>query len=116
MRNLDFNSLTLGEISTIEDLSGYGIGALNEEKPQGRFLAALVMIGKRRDGQPAFTFNQAMAVPFNEAQDFLGIEDDVPEPETDTDETPIEPPIEDPADPAQDAEGNGESFGPLVTG
>src|SRR5690606_1965920 len=71
----------LGEVATIEDITGYGIGALNVEKPQGKFLAALYMIARRRNGEPTFTFNKALSVEMLEAQAYLGIEDDTDEPE-----------------------------------
>lgn len=69
----DFDRLTLGEVSTIEDLTGYGIGALSVEKPQGKFLTALYMIARRRNGDRTFSFNQAAAVEMIEAQEYLGI-------------------------------------------
>lgn len=72
----DFDRLTLGEVSTIEDLTGYGIGALNVEKPQGKFLAALYMIARRRNGEPTFTFNKALTVEMLDAQEYLGIATD----------------------------------------
>lgn len=78
MAKIAFDALTLGEIDLIETLSGYGIGALDEAKPQGKFLAALVMVAKRRDGEPTYTFNQALDVPISEAQEFLGLGDDDP--------------------------------------
>lgn len=81
---IDFDQLTLGEVAMIEDLSGYGIGALDASKPQGKFLAALYMVAKRRNGAPTFTFNQAMNVPILEAQAFLGLGDD--DDETDADD------------------------------
>jgi hypothetical protein len=79
----DFDQLTLGEVATIEDVSGYGIGALDQNKPQGKFLAALLMVAHRRNGEPTYTLNQAMAVPLLDAQAYLGIG-------TDDDETPAE--------------------------
>ncbi len=91
MAKLDFDSLTLGEVSTIEDLSGTGIGAINETTPQGKFLAALFMVGKRRDGDPTFTFNQALNVPISEAQAFLGLEDDTDDEDESTEEGKGEP-------------------------
>lgn len=117
MKKLDFDTLTLGEISVIEDLSGYGIGALDEEKPQGKFLAALVMIAKRRDGQPTFTFNAAMATPFTEAQAYLGLD-------TEDEADPTAEPVElhqdfdgvETNDGDASAEGNGETFGQPVNG
>jgi hypothetical protein len=85
----NFDVLTLGEVATIEDLSGTAVSALSVETPQGKFLASLYMVAKRRSGEPTFTFNQAMNTPMLEAQDFLGLNDD--------DETDA------------DAEGNGDS-------
>lgn len=79
MASFDFDTLTLGEVATIEDLSGFGIASLNEGTPQGKFLAALVMVFKRRNGEPTFTFNQALAVPMLEAQTLLGLDDTEPE-------------------------------------
>lgn len=78
----DFDALTLGEVATIEDLSGTAIGALGETTPQGKFLAALLMIVKRRSGEPTFTFNQALNVPIKDAQTFLGFDGDQDDDET----------------------------------
>lgn len=72
----DFEQLTLGEVATIEDLSGFGIGALDQGTPQGKFLAAIYMVVQRRSGDPTFTFNQALAVPMVEAQKALGFTGD----------------------------------------
>ena len=80
---LDMSSLTLGEVATIEDLAGVPLSAI-ETAPQGKFLAALVMIVKRRSGEPTFTFNQALAIPMDEAQQLLGF--DTPEPAEDSPE------------------------------
>lgn len=73
---IEIDSLTLGEVATIEDLSGTAIGSLGKETPQGKFLAALYMVAKRRSGEPTFTFNQALNVSVTEANDFLGLDDD----------------------------------------
>lgn len=84
MAAFSFDQLTLGEVAAIEDLSGTAISAVSTETPQGKFLAALLMVAKRRSGEPAFTFNQAMGTPMTEAQQFLGLDAD--EPAEDTDE------------------------------
>lgn len=84
MARFNIDQLTLGEVATIEDLSGTAISALSTDTPQGKFLAALVMVAKRRDGHPTFTFNQALAMPMTEANEFLGLADD--EPAEDSDE------------------------------
>lgn len=80
----NFDKLTLGEVATIEDLSGVAISSLSEETPQGKFLAALTMVAKRRSGEPTFTFNQALNTPMLDAQEFLGL--NTPEPAEDTPE------------------------------
>lgn len=119
----DFDTLTLGEVATIEDLSGYGIGALDKQTPQGKFLAALYMVAKRRSGEPTFTFNQALRVSISEAQTFLGIEDE-DEDETDDDDDgqpTAEPdeaaiaPVDTPDYDVSADEGKGETFGGIGT-
>lgn len=74
---LDLESLTLGEVAAIEELSGQGINAIaDDDRPKGKALAALVMVIKRREGEPTFTFNQALAVPLSEANALVGGDDD----------------------------------------
>ncbi|WP_350348014.1 hypothetical protein ABIQ69_15450 [Agromyces sp. G08B096] len=85
MASFDFDSLTLGEVSIIEDLSGLSISAIAvAESPKGKALAALAMVAKRRSGEPTFTFNQAMALTLDEANAVIGLDDD--EPAEDSDE------------------------------
>ncbi|QJD53908.1 tail assembly chaperone [Microbacterium phage BrokMonster] len=73
-KKFDLDQLTLGEVAAIEDLSGVAIGSVSESTPQGKFLAALYMVAKRRDGQPTFTFNAALQASMSEAQSFLGFD------------------------------------------
>lgn len=80
---LDISTLTIGEIAKIEDLSGQAVSALeNDETPKGLLLGALVFVFKRRGrtpeepGDPTFKWNQALATPLTEAQEYLGIGDD----------------------------------------
>lgn len=85
MASFDFDSLTLGEVSTIEDLSGQSISTIADEaSPKGKALAAMAMVIKRRSGEPAFTFNQAMGLTLDEANAVIGLDDD--EPDEDSDE------------------------------
>jgi hypothetical protein len=73
----DFESLTLGEVATIEDLSGQPIGAIaDEDAPKGKALAAIVMVIKRRTGHPGFKFNEALNIPLKEANALLGVQDE----------------------------------------
>lgn len=74
---IDILTLTLDEVATIENLSGQGIGSLNDdEKPKGLVLAALAMIAKRKAGDKTFTWNQARQLTLPEANEILGIHDD----------------------------------------
>ncbi|URM86086.1 tail assembly chaperone [Microbacterium phage Sara] len=82
-KKFDLDQLTLGEVAAIEDLSGVAIGSVSESTPQGKFLAALYMVAKRRDGQPTFTFNAALQASMSEAQSFLGF--DAPDADADAD-------------------------------
>ena len=73
---IDVNSLVLGEVAKVEELSGLSIGRLGEdEAPKGLMMAALAFVWKRRS-EPAFTWNQALALTLDEANAILGIEDD----------------------------------------
>lgn len=111
----DFDTLTLGEVATIEDLSGYGIGALNEGTPQGKFLAALYMVVKRRSGEPTYKFNQALSVGIKDAQTFLGLSDDTDDEDTDDDADHAAPVETVPVYEVAVDEGKGETFGATVT-
>lgn len=80
-KKFDFESLTLGEVALIEDLSGLSIGAIADEgEPKGKAMAAIVMVIKRRSGDPTFSFNQALAVPLSEANELLATEDEDEDP------------------------------------
>jgi len=70
----DFEALTLGEVAFIEDLSGQSVTSIaNEDSPKGKALAAIITVAKRRNGEPAYTFNQALTVPLSEANALLGL-------------------------------------------
>lgn len=74
---IDLANLTLGEVSTIEDLSGRSIVELGDgSKPMGKALSAIAMIIKRRTGEPTFSWNQAQALTIPEANKLLGVGDD----------------------------------------
>lgn len=76
MQNLDLEALTLGEVATIEDLSGLPISSVGESVPMGKMLGALVMVTKRRHGFPGFKFGDALALTMDEAMEVLGWNDD----------------------------------------
>jgi hypothetical protein len=84
---IDLATLTLGEVSLIEDLSGLSIGSIAEaDKPKGKAMAAIAMVIKRRTGEPTFTFNAALALPMNEVEKLLGTEDDLEEDDLEVDD------------------------------
>lgn len=77
LTNLDVERLTMGEIATVEKLSGLPIDALgDEDAPKGNLLAALAMIAKRRNGDPGFKWGDALGLTMPQVSEILGIEDD----------------------------------------
>lgn len=74
--------LTLGEIATVESLSGQPIDAIGDaEAPKGKYLAALAFVAKKRHN-PDFTFDNALDLGMDEAMsivnEVMGDEDDDP--------------------------------------
>ena len=68
---LDFNlnDLTIGEIVTIEELTGLPFDAMTDpDKPKGKLLQANAYISKRREN-PEFTFEMAGDLKLNLASD-----------------------------------------------
>ena len=63
---MDFQTLTLGEISKIEEISGLPLSAMaDEDKPKGKQMAAVAFIIMKRE-DPTFTMKQAEALTFTE--------------------------------------------------
>lgn len=72
---IDVNSLTLGEVAKVEDLSGQPIAAFaDEDKPKGLALAALAFVWRKRS-DPTFKWNDALGLTLVEANEILGIGD-----------------------------------------
>lgn len=68
----DVNTLTIGEVATIEDLSGFAIDALSDKgTPKGKLLAAIVYTIKHRT-DPKYTFPMALTVPIAEIDSLIG--------------------------------------------
>ena len=75
---LNINSLTLGEVATVERLSDQAFGSIAEDdKPKGLALAALAFVAKRRI-DPAFTWNDAQNLTFVEFGALISMGDDEP--------------------------------------
>jgi hypothetical protein len=71
MSNFDFESLTLEEVETIENLVGESIDdALGNGKPKGKTLKVFIwVIMKRTD--PKFTIEQASKFTLNQALEMI---------------------------------------------
>lgn len=73
----DVNQLTLGEVATIEKLSGQSITQFGaDDSPQGSLTAALAYVVKRRTGFPMFTWNEAQGLTMTEAAEIIGLDTD----------------------------------------
>lgn len=75
---LNINSLTLGEVAKVEDLSGLPFSAIAEDdKPKGLALAALAFVAKRRE-DPKFTWNAAQNLTMADFGALISLGDDEP--------------------------------------
>jgi hypothetical protein len=93
---IDLSQLTLGEVATLEKLGEVPITAFGgDDVPMGRPLAAMLMIHRRRNGEPTATFNAALATPIAEARAVLGL-DAAPAPAAAEDATAAEEPQDPP--------------------
>ena len=65
----NLNDLSIGEIVSIEELTGLPFDAMTDpDKPKGKLLQAIAYISKRRDN-PEFTFEDAGNLKLNLASD-----------------------------------------------
>jgi hypothetical protein len=69
---MDIQTLTLGEVSKIEEISGLPLSAMaDEDKPKGKQMAAIAfVIMKRKDS--TYTMKQAEELTFAEVTELLG--------------------------------------------
>ena len=75
---LSINTLTLGEVAIVEDLSGLPFAAIaDNDKPKGKALAALAFVAKRRE-DPTFTWNDAQALTMADFGALITMGDDEP--------------------------------------
>lgn len=73
---MDINTLTLGEVAKIEELSGQPLAALSDDQaPKGKLMAALAFVIKRRQ-DPKFTMIQAEALNMGDITDLLAGDSD----------------------------------------
>ena len=69
---MDIQTLTLGEVSKIEEISGLPLSAMaDEDKPKGKKMAAIAfVIMNRKDS--TYTMKQAEELTFAEVTELLG--------------------------------------------
>lgn len=58
----DPQKLTIGDLETIEEITGEAYGHLNWQDPNAKLLMAIVYLNGKRD-DPAFTLDDARSVP-----------------------------------------------------
>lgn len=76
MAKFDFETLTIGEVETIEHISGNPIDALMDDKSlKGKSLKAVVFVIKKRENA-MFTLEDAAKLSFKDAMDILNAGDD----------------------------------------
>jgi len=77
--NVDYSDLTLGEIETIEELTGRTLDEIVEVKtPRGRLMRALVYVMTKRSNE-AYTFEETAKLTLDQGLSALGTgEDDDP--------------------------------------
>lgn len=78
---LDFNKLTMGEISLLEDCTGERFAAGMSETPSVKMLMGMAMIAKRREQmsageRPSFSWADVEAITFDDAMDLIGDDSD----------------------------------------
>lgn len=67
---MNFDSLTIGEVITLEDMTGVALSQIDETAPVGRVLRALVYIMAKREGRD-LTVAEIDALPVSETDAIL---------------------------------------------
>lgn len=67
---MNFDSLTVGEVITLEDMTGITLSQIDEKAPVGRALRALVYIMAKRDGRE-LTVEEIDRMPVSETDAIL---------------------------------------------
>lgn len=85
---LDPSKLTLGEVARVEELANQPFTGLSDsDRPKGKVLAALAYVAMKRH-DPAYTWNDALALTFDQLGDIVNLDGD-------DDETPADPTADD---------------------
>lgn len=65
--------LTLGEIATVETMSGLAVSSIMEDStPKGKALAAIAFVVKKREN-PDYKFEDALELTMDEANDLVSV-------------------------------------------
>jgi hypothetical protein len=76
LEKFDVNSLTLGEVAEIENLSGYAIGLMSDPStPSAGMLTAVAYVIKKR-GNPKYTYAMASTLTMGEVLELVGEDDE----------------------------------------
>ena len=67
---MNFDTLTIGEVITLEDMTGIALSQVDEKAPVGRVLRALVYIMARREGRE-LTVDEIDRMPVSETDAIL---------------------------------------------
>lgn len=67
---MNFDSLTIGEVITLEDMTGVALSQIDEKAPVGRVLRGLVYIMAKRDGRD-LTVEEIDRMPVSETNAIL---------------------------------------------
>jgi len=74
--NISYDTLTLGEIETIEDLTGVTIDDIVSVKvPKGKLLRALIFVMTKRT-DPGYTYEQTANLTLDSALELIGDDSD----------------------------------------
>jgi hypothetical protein len=81
--NVDYNDLTLGEIETLEELTGKSLDEIADVNvPKGKLLRALVYVFTRRT-KPDFSYADTAKLTLEESVAMLGVSEDEEDPKGD---------------------------------
>jgi hypothetical protein len=80
--NVDINTLTLGEVATVETLSGLAIDQLGQDGiPKGRLYAAIIFVLNKR-ANPDYKFEDALNLDMAALTDMFQVDDEDPKDKT----------------------------------
>jgi hypothetical protein len=76
--DVNFDSLSIGEVIELEDMAGIPLAQIGDDKPVGRVLRALVYIMMKRAGRE-MSVAEIDALPVSETESILApLEEDTP--------------------------------------